>query len=167
MKMGSKQKNTPTNFKEKDAMLMHEPGHIDTDPGNSLGNDVEKQTDELYDKYSSKAGSQPINQKIIMNSGDSGGGYQALGSVVKNIIKPKTPAKGQMGSEAYYRQQERKAGREVERFKMGGFGPSQATDKEGNIIPNAYDKAVEKRDNFKKKKGTETKTGKFLRSIFK
>ena len=168
MKMGSKQKNTPTNFKEKDAMLMHEPGHIDTDPGNSLGNDVEKQTDELYDKYSSKAGSQPINQKIIMNSGESGSGYQALGGVVKNIIKPKTPAKGQMGSEAYYRQQERKADREVERFKMGKINvPSTTKDKDGNIIPNAYDNALANQKKFKNKKGTQTKTGKFLRSIFK
>jgi len=150
MKMGSKQKNTPTNFSEKDAMLMHEPGHIDTDPGNSLGNDVEKQTDELYDKYSSKAGSQPINQKIIMNSGESGGGYQALGGAVGKLIKPK-------GSEADFRQQERKANRLVERYKRGGVDPSNS----------GYKAAQDNLNKLKKQKGPQSKFGKKLRNIFK
>lgn len=150
MKMGSKQKNTPTNFNEKDAMLMHEPGHIDTDPGNSLGNDVEGMYDETMDKYSSKAGSQPINQKIIMNSGDSGVGYQALGGAVKNIIKPK-------GSEADFRQQERKANRLVERYKRGGVDPSDS----------GYKAAQDNLNKLKSKKGPQSKFGKKLRNIFK
>lgn len=163
MKMGSKQKNTPTNFSEKDAMLMHEPGHIDTDPGNSLGNDVEGMYDETMSKYSSKAGSQPINQKIIMNSGESGSGYQALGGVVKNLIKPKTPKKGEVGSQAYYRQQERKANREVKRFERGKINVSSGDPEK----PNAYDKALANQKKFKNKKGTQTKVGEKLRKIFK
>jgi len=150
MQMGSKQKNTPTNFSEKDAMLMHEPGHVGTDPGSSLGNDVGTQYDELYDKYSSKAGNAPINQKIIMNSGESGGGYQALGGVVKSLIKPKK------GEEGYARQQERKESRKLGRIERGFGKESQEYKDQQQVV-----------ESKSKVKGTQTKVGEKLRNIFK
>ena len=83
MQIGSKQKNTPSNFKEKDAMLMN---HVDpgTDPTNSLGgNQMNEMMENMNEQYRS--------QHVLLDGKmfESGtGGYKALGEKVGNLLFP-------------------------------------------------------------------------------
>jgi|TARA_E500000305_G_scaffold62942_1_gene50209 hypothetical protein len=172
MQMGSKQKNTPSNFSGSAFKMITGGDPIsdlfkNIDPVNSLGQDQMENMNEAYNEMN--AGYQPPVQLVSKNTG--GGDHEAyasLGAGLKNLLKPKAPEPGEMGSQAYYSQQERKADRKVKRFERGKVNvPSTTKDKDGNIIPNAYDNALANQKKFKNKKGTQTKVGAKLRKIFK
>lgn len=160
MQMGSKQKNTPSNFKEKDAMLMN---HVDPsasgqydmygdyykDAMNSLGQDQMENMSENFNKTMS--GYEPPIQLVSKNTG--GGDHEAyasLGAGLKNLLKPKK------GTEGYARQQERKESRKLDRIKRG-FGEEDYRYKDQKKIV----------DDKSKIKGTQTKVGGKLRDIKK
>ena len=161
MQMGSKQKNTPSNFKEKDAMLMN---HVDPsasgqydmygdyykDAMNSLGQDQMENMSENFGKAMS--GYEPPIQLVSKNTG--GGDHEAYASLGKGLRKLITPKKG---TEGYARQQERKANRLVERYKRSDVDPSDS----------GYKAAEENLNKLKNKKGTQTKVGEKLRDIKK
>jgi hypothetical protein len=166
MQMGSKQKNTPSNFSGSAfKMITGEEPSSDffeniEDPMNSLGQNTTDDMNEQFDEM--KAGYQPPVESVSKNIGGDQEAYASLGAGLRKLLKPKE------GTEGYYRQQERKADREVKRFERGKVNvPSTTKDKDGNIIPNAYDKALANQKKFKNKKGTQTKVGEKLRNIKK
>ena len=171
MQMGSKQKNTPSNFSGSAFKMItgEDPGNDffeNIDPMNSLGQNQMENMNETFEK--SRAGYQPPVELVSKNTGGDHEAYASLGKGLKNLLKPKAPEPGEMGSQAYYSQQERKADRKVKRFERGKVNvPSTTKDKDGNIIPNAYDNALANQKKFKNKKGTQTKVGAKLRKIFK
>jgi hypothetical protein len=165
MQMGSKQKNTPSNFSGSAFKMItgEEPSSDffeNIDPMNSLGQNTTDDMNEQFDEM--KDGYQPPVELVSKNTGGDQEAYASLGAGLRKLLKPKE------GTEGYYRQQERKADREVKRFERGKVNvPSTTKDKDGNIIPNAYDKALANQKKFKNKKGTQTKVGEKLRNIKK
>ena len=163
MQIGSKEKNTPSNFSESAFKRIVGPGGSagmggmdpgndffeNIDPMNSLGQNQVESMKESYDEMN-KAGYQPPVELVSKNTSGSPEAYASFGRGLKKLLKPKE------GSEAYYRQQERKANREVERYKRGKVDPSDS----------GYKAAKENLNKFKNKKGTQTKVGKKLRKIF-
>jgi hypothetical protein len=160
MQMGSKQKNTPSNFSGSAFKMItgEDPGSDffeNIDPGSSLGQNQTKDMNEAFDEM--KAGYQPPIELVSKDTSGSPEAYASLGKGLRNLIKPKP------GTEGYARQQERKANREVKRFERGGINVSSGDPKK----PNAYDTALANQKTWKGKKGTQTKIGKKLRKIFK
>jgi hypothetical protein len=163
MQMGSKEINTPSNFSKRSAMLMTgdpsgglNPQSIkflnsfaNIDPESSLGQDTLEEQKENFEK--AKAGYQPPIELVSKNTSGSPEAYASLGAGLAKLIKPKE------GTEAYARQQERKANRLVERYKRSDVNPSDS----------GYKAAEENLDKLKNKKGTQTKVGKKLRNIKK
>lgn len=161
MQMGSKQKNTPSNFSESAFKMIvgGDPGddffEFISDPKSSLGQNQMENMNEAFDEM--KAGYQPRFELISKDNQGAPDAYASLGKGLRNLIKPKP------GTEGYARQQERKANREVKRFERGKVNVSSG-DPEN---PNAYDTALANQKTWKGKKGTQTKIGEKLRNIKK
>ena len=97
MQMGSKQKNTPSNFSEKSAMLMNgDPGsgHYDMygdyykDAMNSLGQDQMMSMEETFDQAYEKAGYNMPELTKAIQSQSTQEGYSALGHGLGKILFP-------------------------------------------------------------------------------
>ena len=153
MQMGSKQKNTPSNFSGSAfKMITGEDPSSDffenIDPMNSLGQNTTDDMNEQFDEM--KAGYQPPVELVSKNTSGSPEAYASLGRGLRNLIKPKE------GTEGYARQQERKESRKLDRIKRG-FGEESKEYTDQKIIV----------DNKSKIKGTQTKVGEKLRNIKK
>jgi hypothetical protein len=160
MKMGSKQKNTPTNFS---AMAMKKMGIPDVESYERVKNDplAQNQMNEMMDNFNDSAkasmtqpvyGGGDININTGENSSTTFSNYAALGSKLKGVFNPK-------GSQAEFSAKRREASRKKARFDRSP----------GSVFSDVagYVKAVEDKNKYSKIKGTQTKAGKFLRSIFK
>ena len=153
MQMGSKQKNTPSNFSGSAFKMItgEDPGNDffeNIDPMNSLGQNQMQDMNETFEK--SRAGYQPPVELVSKNTGGDHEAYASLGKGLKNLLKPKK------GTEGYARQQERKESRKLDRIKRG-FGEESQKYKNQKMIV----------DDKSKIKGTQTKVGEKLRKIFK
>jgi hypothetical protein len=127
MQMGSKQKNTPSNFSESAfkmvigaggsaAMGGMDPGDDffkNIDPMNSLGQNTTDEMNEAYNEMN-KAGYQPPVQLVSKDTGGSPEAYQSLGAGLANLLKPKP------GSQAEANQKYRQDAREAKRKAQGG-----------------------------------------------
>ena len=127
MQMGSKQKNTPSNFSESAFKMITGPGGSagmgsmdpgsdffkNIDPMNSLGQNQVESMNESYDEMN-KAGYQPPVELVSKNTSGSPEAYASFGAGLKNLLKPKP------GSQAEANQQYRQKAREAKRKAQGG-----------------------------------------------
>jgi hypothetical protein len=102
MQMGSKQKNTPSNFSESAFKRIVGPGGSagmggmdpgddffkNIDPMNSLGQDQVENMNETYNEM--KAGYQQPIELVSKNTGGSPDAYKSLGAGLANLLKPKS-----------------------------------------------------------------------------
>lgn len=117
MQMGSKQKNTPSNFSGSAFKMItgEDPGNDffkNIDPMNSLGQNQLQDMDEMFE--ANKAGYEPPVQLVSKNTGGDSAAYQSLGKGLRNLITPKKDS--QAAANQKYRQDKRKA----KRKKQGG-----------------------------------------------
>ena len=126
MKMGSKQKNTASNFSESAFKMVTGPGGSagmggmdpgddffkNIDPMNSLGQDQVENMNETYNEM--KAGYQQPVELVSKNTSGSPEAYASLGAGLRNLLKPKP------GSQAEANQQYRQKAREAKRKADGG-----------------------------------------------
>jgi hypothetical protein len=121
MQMGSKQKNTPSNFSESAFKRVVGPGGSagmggmdpgddffnNIDPMNSLGQDQVENMNETYNEM--KAGYQQPVELVSKNTSGSPEAYASFGAGLRNLLKPKP------GSQAEANQKYRKDAREAKR----------------------------------------------------
>ena len=92
MQMGSKQKNTPSNFSGSAFKMItgEDPGNDffkNIDPMNSLGQNQLQDMDEMFE--ANKAGYEPPVQLVSKNTGGDSAAYQSLGKGLRKLITPK------------------------------------------------------------------------------
>ena len=92
MQMGSKQKNTPSNFSGSAFKMItgEEPSSDffeNIDPMNSLGQNTTDDMNEQFDEM--KAGYQPPIELVSKDTSGSPEAYASLGKGLRNLIKPK------------------------------------------------------------------------------
>ena len=170
MQIGSKQVNSPFAFNMKDTKNIADSPMMNltsVDPGGGF-DQMEDQYGDYYKKaMKSLENNLPDQNKAFMerakslqdpNDDDDNGDnrysdadvYQSLGAGLKELLKPKK------GTEAYARQQERKASRYLNRIKRG-FGEES----------DEYKKQQKEVENKSKIIGTQTLVGDKLRKLFK